>query len=191
MKFIRGTGERTQRRQGVAVRKVMGVLVLPLFLSTLGHAQTLIYSWRDREGTIHIVDELGKVPLSHREDMRVYRIPFAREAKRPLPQAPSKPVVKVREGEEGALRGERPGEEIAGVKASITELRERLEELRQERETKRIRMARKRGRGKTVYREGRELETMDEEIELLADQLGNKMEALGSLEREKSRAGSQ
>lgn len=173
------------------MRKVIGALVLTLFLSTLGHAQTLIYSWRDRAGTVHIVDDLRKVPLPYREDMKIYRIPSTGKAKKPLPQTRPKPGAKVREGEEAAREGERLEGEIGGIRASITELRERLERLRQERETKRIRIIRKRARGETVYRETREMETIDEEIELLADQLGEKMEALGSLAREKSRAGAQ
>ena len=174
------------------MRKVIGALILTLFLSTLGHAQTLIYRWRDREGTVHIVDDLRKVPLPYREDMKIYRIPSTGRAEEPSPRASLKPVTRVKQGE-GAGAGERPGEEIAMVRASITELRKRLERLRQERETKRmrIRMIRKRARGKTVYPERRELETIDEEIDLLVDQLGKKMEALGSLEREKSRAEAQ
>jgi hypothetical protein len=197
MKFIRGTGDRERtpaserRKEDFAVRKAIGSLVLSVFLFTIGYAQTLIYSWRDRAGTVHIVDDLRNVPLSYREDMRVYRIPSTGRAKEPAPRTSSRAVTRAKEGQEGALEGDRSGKEIARVRASITELTERLDRLKQERETKRIRIIRKRARGDPVYRETKELERIDEEIELLTDQLGNKMEALGSLEREKSRAGAQ
>ena len=49
---------------------------------TFGHAQTLIYSWRDRVGTVHIVDDLNKVPVQYREDMKIYRISSARGSER-------------------------------------------------------------------------------------------------------------
>jgi hypothetical protein len=65
-------------------------------------------------------------------------------------------------------------------------VRDRLEALTQERETKRIRMIRQRGRGKSVVRERGELEEIDQEIETLTDQLEERMEALRSLEEEKS-----
>lgn len=165
------------------------LLILTVFLSTFGHAQTLIYSWRDRAGTVHIVNDLNKVPLQYREGMKMYRIPSTKGSKEPRPRFSLEPVKKVKEGEEEALEGKLRGEKMAEVRESITALEERLEELRQGRETKRIRMIRKRARGKTVYPEKREIEEIGREIEILADQLGKKMEALRSLEEEGSRQG--
>ena len=173
------------------MNKAIIPLMLTVFLSTLGHAQTLIYSWRDRAGEVHLVDDLNKVPLQYREGMKIYRILSTRGAKGPRPKASSKPITKEEELDEGTLKGERLEEETEEVRGSITELRERLEKLRQERETKRIRMIRKRARGQTVAREKGEIEKIDREIEILTNQLGKRTEALRSLEQGKSLKGGQ
>ena len=44
------------------MKKAIIPLVFMMFFSPFGHAQTLIYSWRDRAGKIHIVDELTRYP---------------------------------------------------------------------------------------------------------------------------------
>jgi hypothetical protein len=56
--------------------------------------------------------------------------------------------------------------------------------LREERRVKWRKMIRKRGRGEIVYRQRREIERVDQEIETLTDQLERKTEALRSLEGE-------
>ena len=163
------------------MKKAIILLVLMMFFSPFGHAQTLIYSWRDRAGRIHIVDELNKVPIQYREDLKIYRLSSKKGAKKPRSKAPSKPVTKVKEVEEGTLKGERFEKEMEGVRRSITDLRDRLGELRQERGTKRITMIRKRAHGKAWIRERREIEEIDREVETLTNQLGKRMEALRSL----------
>ncbi len=185
-----------KRGMGIIIKKMATLpliltvlLILTGFLSTFSHAQTLIYSWRDRAGKVHIVNDLNKVPLRYREGMKMYRIPSTKGTREPRPRFSLEPVKKVKEGDEEALEGESRGEKMAEVRGSITALEERLEELRQGRETKRIRIIRKRARGKTVYREEREIEEIGKEIEILADQLDKKMEALRSLEQEESRQG--
>jgi hypothetical protein len=166
-------------------------LVLTIFVSAPGYAQTVIYSWRDRAGAVHIVDDLKKVPRDHREDVKIYRIPSTRGAREPQSKVSSKPVAEVKGGEEEASEGKWRREKMEEVSGSIPALRDRIEELRQGRETKKIRMIRKRARGKTVVRENREIEEIDREIEILGDQLGKKMEVLRSLEQERSRQGGQ
>jgi predicted RNase H-like nuclease (RuvC/YqgF family) len=174
----------------ITIKKMATIpLMLTVFFSTVGHAQTLIYSWRDRAGTVHIVNDLNKVPLQYREGMKIYRIPSTRGAKEPRPRVSSEPVTRVKGGEEETLKEEWLENEIGEISGSITELRARLETLRQERDTKRIRMIRKRARGKTVVREKGKIEEIDREIEILTNQLGEKMEALRSFEQEKSLEG--
>jgi len=165
-------------------------LVLTIFVSAPGYAQTVIYSWRDRAGMVHIVDDLNKVPRDYREDMKIYRIPSTREARKPQSKVSSKPVAEVKEREE-ALEGKWRGEKMEEVSGSITALEERLEELKQRREKQRIYIIKKRAQGNPVVREKREIEEIDREIEILGDQLGKKMEALKSLEQERSRQGGQ
>lgn len=164
-------------------------LMVTLFLSPFGHAQTLIYSWRDRAGMVHIVNDLNKVPIQYRGGMKIYRIPSTKGPKEPRPRVSSEHVEKMKGGEEETLKRERLEDEIGEISASITELRARLETLRQEREAKRIRMIRTRARGKTVVREKGEIEKIDREIETLTIQLGERMEALRSFEQEKSLEG--
>ncbi len=173
------------------MNKAVIPLVLSIFVCALGYAQTVIYSWRDKAGTVHIVDDLNKVPRYYREDMKIYRIPSTRGARKRRSKVASKPVAGVKEGEEEALKEERLEEEIEEVGGSITGLEERLEALRQEREKKRIYIIKKRAKGHPVVREKRELERIDREIETLGDQLDKKMEALKSLEKERSRQGGQ
>ena len=172
---------------GVTImKKAIIPLALTVFFSTFGYAQTLIYSWRDSAGKVHIVDELNKVPDQYREDLKVYRLSSTRGTQKPRSEAPPKIVTKVKEVEEGALREERLEKEMEEIRSSIADMTDRLERLRQERETKRLRMIRKRGRGKAVVREKREIEEIDREIEALTNQLGKRMEGLRSLEKEKS-----
>lgn len=173
------------------MNKAVIPLVLTIFVSTLALAQTQIYSWRDRAGTVHIVDDLNKVPVHYREDVKIYRIPPTRGTKEPRSKPSFKAVTKVKEGEEGALKGEWLEEEIGEVRGSITGLEERVEELRQEREKKRIYIIKKRAMGHPVVREKRELEGIDREIEILTNQLHKRTEALRSLEQEKSLQGGQ
>jgi hypothetical protein len=181
-----------KRRKGVTImKKAVIPLVLIVFVSALGYAQTAIYSWRDGAGTVHIVDDLNKVPPHCRGDMKIYRIPSTKGAREPRSQVSSKRVAKVKEGREGTLEGEWRGEKMEEVRGSITALSEKLEGLRQEGEAKRIRMIRKRARGKTVVREKREIEEIDREIEALTDQMGKKKEALRSLEQERTGQGGQ
>ena len=183
---------RWKEAKGVVImQKAIIALMLIVFLSTVGHAQILIYSWRDRAGTVHVVDNINKVPLQYRDSMKIYRISSTKGAKGTRPKASSKPVMREKELEEGTLKGRWLEEEIGEIRGSITELSERLEGLRQERETKRIKMIRKRARGKTVVREKGEIENIDGEIEFLTNQLGRRMEALRSLEQEKSLKGGQ
>jgi predicted RNase H-like nuclease (RuvC/YqgF family) len=163
-----------------------------MFFSPFGHAQTLIYSWRDRGGKIHIVDELNKVPIQYRDDMRIYRLSSKKEGEKPRSKASSKPVTKVKEVEEETeetSREERPGEEIGAVRTSITQLEDRLEELREERRVKWRKMIRKRAHGKAWIRERRETEEIDREIETLTNEMGKKTEALRSLEEGQSLRG--
>lgn len=178
---------------GVTVmKKAIIPLVLMMFFSPFGHAQTLIYSWRDRAGKIHIVDELNKVPIQYREDLKIYRLSSKKGAKKPRSKASSKPVTPVREVEEETeetSREERSGEEIGEVRTSITQLEDRLEKLREERRVKRRKMIRKRARGKAWIRERREIGEIDREIETLTNQLGKRMEALRSLEEGQSLKG--
>ncbi|MCK5552896.1 MAG: hypothetical protein KAJ09_07115 [Deltaproteobacteria bacterium] len=180
-----------ERKKGVAIiNKAIIPLVFTILFSALAHAQMEIYSWRDRTGTIHIVDDLNKVPLHYREDMKIYRIPPTRVEKQPRSKPSVRAVTKVEEGEEeGALKEERLEEEIEEVGGSIIGLEERLEELRQEREKKRIYIIKKRAMGHPVVREKRELEGIDREIEILTNQLGKRMEALRLLEQERSLQG--
>jgi len=166
-------------------------LALTIFVSAPGYAQTVIYSWRDRAGAVHIVDDLKKVPRDYREDMKIYRIPSTRRAREPQSKVSSKPVAEVKKGEEEALEGKWRGEKMQEVSGSITALEERLEELGQEREKQRIYIIKKRAMGHPVVREKREIEEIDREIEILGDQLGKKIEALRSLEQERSRQGGQ
>jgi len=193
---------RWKRGRGIIIKKmstIPAILTVPLivtvplilagFLSPFGHAQTPIYSWRDRAGTVHIVNDLNKVPHYYRKDMKIYRIPSTRGAREPQSKVSSKPVAEMKAGGEETLEGESRGEKMAELRGSITALEERLEELRQGRETKRIRMIRKRASGKTVYREEREIDEIGREIEILEDQLGKKMEVLRSLEQEESHQG--
>jgi hypothetical protein len=178
--------------RSMIMKRAIIPVVLSLLFSPFGHGQALIYSWRDNAGKLHIVDELNKVPVEYREEVKIYRISPRRERKEPRFQAPSRTITTVRdvEGEKEKTSGEeRFGEEMEEGRSSITDLRDRLEILRREREMKRIRMIRKRGRGKTVYRERGEIERIDREIEIYADQLEKKTEALRSLEEEKSRKG--
>lgn len=177
------------RKGGVIMKKAVISLVFTLLLSSFGHGQTRIYSWRDSTGKVHIVDELNKVPSQYRDDMRIYRLPSRREPKKPRSKAPSRPVPEVREVEEETLKGESVKEEMEDVGSAITDVRERLEALGQERETKRIRMIRKRAQGQAWIRERRAIEKIDREIEMLTDQLEKRMDALGSLEEEKSLKG--
>ena len=171
---------------GVTImKKAIIPLALTVFFSTFGYAQTLIYSWRDSAGKVHIVDELNKVPDQYREDLKVYRL-STRGTQKPRSEAPPKIVTKVKEVEKGAVREERLEKEMEEIRSSIADMTDRLERLRQERETKRLRMIRKRGRGKAVVREKREIEEIDREIEALTNQLGKRMEGLRSLEKEKS-----
>jgi len=166
-------------------------LVLSIFVSVPGYAQTVIYSWRDRAGSVHIVDDLNKVPRDHRENMRIYRIPSRSGAREPQSKVSSKPVAEVKEGEEEALEGKWRGNKMEEVSRSISALEESLEELKQEREKQRIYIIKKRAQGHPVVREKREMEEIDREIEILGDQLGKKMEALRSLEQERSLQGGQ
>ena len=175
-----------RRKGGTVMNKAIVPLLLTVFVSALGYTQTHVYSWRDRAGTVHMVDDLNKVPVHYREDMKIYRIPSTKGAKEPRSRVSSEPVTKVKGGEQEPLKGEGFEEGIGEVRGSINGLRERLEKLRQERETERIRMIRKRARGKTVVREKGEVEKIDREIAILTDQLGEKMEALRLLEQEKS-----
>ena len=168
------------------VKKAIILLVFTVFFSPFGHTQTLIYSWRDSAGKVHIVDELNKVPDQYREDLKVYRLSSTRGTQKPRSEAPPKIVTKVKEVEKGAVREERLEKEMEEIRSSIADMTDRLERLRQERETKRLRMIRKRGRGKAVVREKREIEEIDREIEALTNQLGKRMEGLRSLEKEKS-----
>ncbi len=181
-----------ERRKAVTVmKKAVIFLVLMVFISAFGSAQTFMYSWRDKDGRVHIVNDLNKVPIHYREDMKVYRIPSTREPKEARPKVPPRPVTRMGEREGGTLEGQPRGEGIGEISSSIAGLRERLEELREERETKRIRMIRKRARGDTVVRENREIEEIDREMEVLTDQLGKRIEALRLLEQEKSLQGGQ
>ena len=173
------------------MNKAVIFLVLMVFISAFGSAQTLIYSWRDSDGTVHIVDDLNKVPIHYRGDMKVYRIPSTREPKEARPKVPPRPVTRMGEREERALGGQPREEGIGEIRSSITGLREKLDELRQERETKRIRIIRKRAKGNTVVRENREIEEIDREIQLLTDQLGKRTETLQLLEQGKSLRGGQ
>ncbi len=160
------------------MKKAIIPLILTLLLSPFGHAQTLIYSWRDSAGKVHIVDELKKVPMQYRDDMKIYRLSPRRGAEKPRAKASSKPVTEGKEAEEETLKGESVKREMEEVGSTITTLRERVEALGQEREAKRIRMIRKRGSGKAVVRERREIEKIDQEIEILTDQLEKTMESL-------------
>lgn len=166
-------------------------LVLTIFVSAPGSAQTVIYSWRDRAGAVHIVDDLNKVPRDYREDMKIYRIPSTRRARKPQSKASSQPVAEVKEGEEKPLEGKGRGEKMDEVSGSITALEERLEQLKQEREKQRIYIIKQRAKGHPVVRENREIEEIDREIETLGDQLGEKMETLRTIEQEGSRNGGQ
>ncbi len=180
-------GHRWKGEMGVTVmKKAIILLVLMMFFSPFGHAQTLIYSWRDGAGKIHIVDELNKVPIQYREDLKIYRLSSKKGAKKPRAKASLKPVTKVKEVEEEALKGEWLGKELEKVRSSITDLRDRLGELRQERETKRITMIRRRAHGKAWIRERREIGKIDREMGTLTNQLGKKVEALRSLEEGQS-----
>jgi hypothetical protein len=171
---------------GTIMKKAIIPLVLSVLFSTSGHGQTLIYIWRDSSGKVYIVDELNKVPVQHRENLEIYRLSSRREAKKPRSRAPSRPATKEKELEEGTSKEERVEKEMEEVRSSIVGLRDRLEELKQDRETKRNRVIRKRGRGRPVVREKREIEIIEQEIETLTHQLGERMEALRSLEEEKS-----
>ena len=166
-------------------------LVLTIFVSAPGYAQTVIYSWRDRAGAVHIVDDLNKVPRDYREDMKIYRIPSRRRAREPQSKVSSKPMTELEEAEEEALEGKWRREKMEEVSGSITALEERLEELKQQREKQGIYIIKKRAKGHPVVREKRELEEIDREIEILEDQLGKKMEGLRLLEQEVSRQGGQ
>lgn len=178
---------------GVTVmKKAIIPLVLMMFFPPFGHAQTLIYSWRDGAGKIHIVDELNKVPIQYRDDMRIYRLSSKKEGEKPRSKASSKPVPQVKEVEEETeetSREERPGEEIGAVRTSITQLEDRLEELREERRVKWRKMIRKRAHGKAWIRERREIEEIDREVETLTNEMGKKTEALRSLEEGQSLRG--
>jgi len=173
------------------MNKAVIFLVVMVFISAFGSAQTLIYRWRDSDGTVHIVDDLNKVPINYREDMKVYRIQSTREPKKSLSKAPPRSVTKAREGEERSLEMEPRQGMIGEIRSSIDGLRERLDELRREREMKRIRMIRKRAQGNPVVRENREIEEIDREIQALTDQLGKRTEALQLLEQGKSPPGGQ
>lgn len=164
------------------MKKAVIPLVLTLLFSAFGHGQTLIYRWRDSAGKVYIVDDLNKVPVQYREDLKIYRLSSRKGAKRPRSRAPSKPVPEMKEAEEGTVKGEWVEKEMEEVRSSITDLRDRLETLRQVKETKRIRMIRKRGRGKSVVREKGEIGRINQEIETLTNQLAKRMEALRSLE---------
>lgn len=171
---------------GTIMKKAIIPLALIVLFSSFGYAQTLIYSWRDSAGKVHIVDEIYKVPDQYREDLKVYRLSSPRGTQKPRPEAPPKIVTKMKEVEGGVLREERLEKEMEEIRSSIADMTDRVERLRQERETKRLRMIRKRGTGKVVARERREIEEIDREIEALTNQLGKRMEGLRSLEKEKS-----
>lgn len=173
------------------MNKAVIFVVVMVFISAFVSAQTLIYRWRDSDGTVHIVDDLNKVPIHYRDGMKVYRIPSTREPREAGSKAPPRPVTRVREGEERSLEGQPREGGIGEIRSSIAGLRERLDELRQERETKRIRMIRKRAEGNPVVRENREIEEIDREIQALTDQLGKKTETLQLLEQGKSLPGGQ
>lgn len=168
------------------MKKVIIPLALIVFFSRFGYAQTLIYSWRDSTGKVHIVDEINKVPDQYREDLKVYRLSSPKGIQKPRSEASPKIVTKMKEVEQGVLREERLEKEMEEIRSSIADMTDRVERLRQERETKRLRMIRKRGRGKAVARERREIEEIDREIEALTNQLGKRTEGLRSLEKEKS-----
>ena len=199
MKFARGmeAGGRKrpsiERKKGVTImNKVIISLVLTIFVFPLAHAQMEIYSWRDRTGTIHIVDDLNKVPVHHREDVKMYRISPPVGGKDPRSKSSMKAVTKVREEEEERTpKGEGLEDEIGEVRDSITGLEERLGGLRQGREKKRIYVIKKRAMGHPVVRETREIEGIDREIEILTNQLGKKMEVLKLLEQRKPLQGGQ
>jgi chromosome segregation ATPase len=168
------------------MKKAIIPLIVIFILSPIVHGQTLIYSWRDSAGKVHIVDELNKVPVQYRDNMNIYRLSSRKGAKKPRSKAPSEPVTKVKEVEEEIVKGGAIEREMEEVRGTINDVRDRLEALTQERETKRIRMIRQRGRGKSVVRERGELEEIAQEIETLTDQLEERMEALRSLEEEQS-----
>ncbi len=182
-------------RGGIGVtfmKKAIIPFVLMMLFSPFGHAQTFIYSWRDRAGKIHIVDELNKVPSQYREDLKIYRLSSEKVAKKPRPEAFSKPITTgrgVEEQTEETSREERFEEEIGEVRASKTELEDRLSELREERRVKSRKMIRKRAHGNTWIRERREIEEIDREIETLSNQLGKSMKTLRSLEEGQSLKG--
>jgi hypothetical protein len=180
-----------ERKRGVTImNKAIIPLVFTIVFSTLAHAQMEIYSWQDRTGTIHIVDDLNKVPLHYREDMKIYRIPPTRVEKEPRSKPSVRAVTKLEEGEEeGALKEERLGEEIEEVRGSIIGLEERLEELKQGREKTRIYIIKKRAQGNPVVREKREIEGIDREIEILTNQLGKRIKTLRLLEQGRSLQG--
>jgi hypothetical protein len=72
-----------------------------------------MYSWRDQTGKLHIVDDLNKVPVEYREDVKTYRVFPGRERKGPRPRIPPRPITTVREAEEETeetSREERSGE---------------------------------------------------------------------------------
>jgi hypothetical protein len=177
-----------ERQKGVTImNKAIIPLVFTILFSTLAHAQMEIYSWQDKTGTIHIVDDLNKVPLHYREDMKIYRIPPARVEKEPRSKPSVRAATRVEEGEEeGALEEERLGEEIEEVRGSIIGLEDRLEELKQGREKMRLYIIKKRAKGNPVVREKRELDGIDREIEILTNQLGKRIQTLRLLEQGRS-----
>ena len=72
------------------MKKAIIPLALTVFFSTFGYAQTLIYSWRDSVGKVHIVDEINKVPDQYRKDLKVYRLSSPRGTQKPRSEPPPK-----------------------------------------------------------------------------------------------------
>jgi predicted RNase H-like nuclease (RuvC/YqgF family) len=163
-------------------------VILGIFLSPVSKAQTVIYSWRDEAGKIHIVDNMSKVPAEHRGDLRIHRFSSMRNEEKPQPQVPSKPVVRAK-GEDEIERREQFAEEMEEIRTSITLLSDRLDELTRERERGRLGIIRQRARGGSVVREQGKMEEIEGEIELLTTQLEKKRETLRSLENKSLKGG--
>lgn len=69
-------------------------LALMLMLLTASSAYAELYEWKDKDGVIHLTDDLGKVPVSERARVRTHAAtPKKALEEAPPPSAPDQPPL--------------------------------------------------------------------------------------------------
>ncbi|MEW6439452.1 MAG: DUF4124 domain-containing protein [bacterium] len=78
-------------------RLVLGAVLVLLLVVPAGSGQ--MYGWRDAQGTLHLTDDLTKVPASHRDKAQVFSLP---ESTAPAPSVERSTGAEEESGEEEA-----------------------------------------------------------------------------------------